>query len=128
MKTASKVFIIIGIIVGFIWIIPPIVGFIALSKINSAKCKNDLVVTGIFTMLFCSLLGGIFMFCIPEEDFKVKNAQNTQQNDTTSQPQKKDVNLQANLEKLNKLKEQGIIDENEYKALRQREIDKAFND
>lgn len=40
MKTAAKVFIIIGIVVGFITIIAPIVGFVAL---NQMKTQNDFV-------------------------------------------------------------------------------------
>ena len=44
MKTAAKVFIIIGIVVGFITIIAPIVGFVALNQMNTQKPSTaDLV-------------------------------------------------------------------------------------
>ena len=61
MKTAAKVFIIIGMIVGAIAIFPLVVGIIALNKLNTATKKDDLTVMAILTLLFCSLLGGIFM-------------------------------------------------------------------
>ena len=68
MKTAAKVFIIIGMIVGFWSILPLIFGFIALKKLKTATKKDDLVVTAILTLLFCNILGGIFMLLIKDEE------------------------------------------------------------
>ena len=68
MKTAAKVFIILRMIFGFWMIIPLVVGIIALNKIKTAKTKNDLVAMGVVTLIFCSLLGGIFMLCISDQD------------------------------------------------------------
>ena len=42
MKQAAKIFIIIGMIVGAIAIIPLVVGIIALKKLKTAQTKNDL--------------------------------------------------------------------------------------
>jgi hypothetical protein len=45
-----------------------VVGGVALKKLSVAKTKNDLIAIGICTIIFCSLLGGIFMLCIPETE------------------------------------------------------------
>ena len=68
MKTAAKVFIIIAMIITFWLIIPIIVGSIALNKLKTAQSKNELTGIGICTIFFCSLLGGIFMLCISDEE------------------------------------------------------------
>ena len=64
MKTAAKVFIIIGMIVGFWTILPLIFGGIALSKMK----KNELT-TGwkVCVLLFVSLIGGIILLCMPKD-------------------------------------------------------------
>ncbi len=69
MKKAAVVFIWVGMIMQFFLIYPIVVGALALKKLKSANTKNDLQTMGIITTFFCSLLGGIFMLCIPEEEF-----------------------------------------------------------
>src|SRR5574344_1898125 len=44
-----------------------IVGGIALKRISNAVSKGQLIAIGIFTILFCSIPGGILMLCIPED-------------------------------------------------------------
>ena len=58
MKTAAKIFIIIGMIVGFWSILPLIFGFSALKKI-----KNDEVTvgTGVLTLIFVNVIAGILL-------------------------------------------------------------------
>ncbi|MGN1373035.1 MAG: hypothetical protein ACI4VK_03180 [Candidatus Coproplasma sp.] len=68
MKTAAKVFIIIGMILGALGILPIVFGAITLSKMKSAKDVSELTVWGVLTLLFCSLLGGIFVLCMKNED------------------------------------------------------------
>lgn len=75
MKTAAKVFIIIGMVVGFWMILPLIFGFIALNKLKNAKSKDELTVVAILTLLFCNLIGGILMLCIPAEEFNSPNVE-----------------------------------------------------
>ncbi len=70
MKTAAKVFIILNMIFLFWAIFPLVVGIIALNKLNSAKSKDDLVAMGIITIFFCSLLGGIFMLLITDDELQ----------------------------------------------------------
>lgn len=69
MKTAAKVFIIIGMIVGFWMILPLIFGGITLSKMKTATKKDDITTWAVLSLLFCSLLGGIFLLCTKDEDY-----------------------------------------------------------
>lgn len=68
MKQSAKVFIWIGMILQFFLIYPIVVGVLALKKIDEAKLKEDLKTLGIFTLFFCSLIGGIFMLNIKDEE------------------------------------------------------------
>lgn len=56
---------IIGIFSSFV---PIIVGGIALRKLSVAQSHDDLVAIGIITLILCSLIGGILMLCIKDED------------------------------------------------------------
>lgn len=69
MKTAAKVFIILGMICTFYLIIPLIVGFIALKKLKTATSKQELTGIAVVTLIFCSLIGGILMLCLNDKDF-----------------------------------------------------------
>jgi len=66
MKTAAKVFIIIGMIVGFWTILPLIFGIIALKKMKTEKPSTGLSVC---VLLFCNVLGGIFLLCSKPEEY-----------------------------------------------------------
>ncbi len=65
MKTAAKVFIIIGMIAGCWYILPLVFGFIALSKM-----KNNQMTTGwkICVLLFVNIIAGILLLCMPNEE------------------------------------------------------------
>lgn len=67
--TAAKVFIILGSIFGAILLfIPTIIGIIAYKRLGTAKTRDDLVAISVVTLLFCSLIGGIIMLTINDED------------------------------------------------------------
>ena len=68
MKTPAKVFIWIGMIIQFFLVYPIILGVHALKKINTATTSSELQTLGIFTILFCSILGGVFMLCIKDDE------------------------------------------------------------
>ena len=69
MKTVAKVFIILGMIVGFWTILPLIFGGITLSKMKTATCKADMTVWGVLSLLFCNLIGGILVLCVSDEEW-----------------------------------------------------------
>ena len=69
MKKAAEVFIIIGMILGCLGIIPLIVGSIALTKLDEAEDSADIIGIAILTILFCSPIAGILMLCLSDDDF-----------------------------------------------------------
>jgi Sec-independent protein secretion pathway component TatC len=71
MKTAAKVFIILGMIFGFYMIFPIVLGAIALKKLKAANCKADFS-TGwsIVVLLLVNLIAGILLLVMKDEDFQ----------------------------------------------------------
>ena len=69
MKKAAEVFIIIGMILGCLGIIPLIVGGIALTKLDEAEDTSDIIGIAILTILFCSPIAGILMLLLDDDDF-----------------------------------------------------------
>lgn len=61
MKTAAKVFVILGMVIGCIAIIPIVIGILALKKLNDSTDKQEVMLWGILALFLCSPLGGIFM-------------------------------------------------------------------
>ena len=51
-----------------------IVGAFALKALGKAKQPSDLTAMGILTIIFCTIIGGILMLCIPQEDFKASGS------------------------------------------------------
>lgn len=70
MKLAAKIFTIIGMIVGLPTIVAPIVGFLALKKMNEATQKSDLTVMAILNLIFCNIIGGILMLVMSDADLQ----------------------------------------------------------
>lgn len=93
MKAAAKVFIILSLcltvcafIISFVWSVITfglsvliilvlglpgfITGCVAINKLNYAIKKDQLIGVGICTLLFCSLLGGIFVLCVSDESLE----------------------------------------------------------
>ena len=68
MKTAAKIFIILGMIGGCLAILPLIFGGITLSKMNTATSASELKVWGILDIFFCGIIGGILVLCLKDSD------------------------------------------------------------
>ncbi len=66
MKTAAKIFIIVGMICGFWYVLPLIFGGIALKKMKAGKPTVGLSVC---VLLFCNTLGGIFLLCSKASEY-----------------------------------------------------------
>ena len=66
MKTAAKVFIIIGMVVGCWTILPLIFGIIALKKMKTEKPSTGLSVC---VLLFCNMIAGILLLCSKPEEY-----------------------------------------------------------
>ena len=76
MKTAARVFIWIGMILGCYLIFPVIVGMNALNKLDTAKTKDELTTAAWLTFWFCNMIGGIFMLNINDFDEHTTNTSN----------------------------------------------------
>ena len=58
-------------IVALIFVPGIVFGFIALVRLNRAVCRDDVPTwLGVCTLIFTSLLGGIFMLCVSDRDFE----------------------------------------------------------
>jgi hypothetical protein len=92
MKSAAKIFTIIGMIAGCFAIYPIIFGWLCLKKMDEAQSKSDLTVWAILNFLLCSPIGGLFMLLIDEKEFPAGaaaagNNNNQQQYAQAQQPQ-----------------------------------------
>ena len=68
MKTAAKVFLILGMVVQCFLIYPIILGALAIKKINNAKTAKELTGWGVVSLLIVNLIGGILMLCMKDKD------------------------------------------------------------
>lgn len=70
MKTAAKVFIILGMVFGFYMIFPIILGALALKKLKAAQTKADFS-TGwaVVVLILVNLVAGIILLCMKDKDF-----------------------------------------------------------
>lgn len=68
MKTAAKVFLIIGMIFTFWAIYPLVLGIIACKKLDESKDIKVIHNWGIVCLFLVSLIGGIIMLVMKEED------------------------------------------------------------
>jgi hypothetical protein len=68
-------------------IVPMIVGIIALENLKTATSKKDLTTIGILTLIFSSIVGGILMLCLTDDDLKDNKVlvNNTKSNNIQSQ-------------------------------------------
>ncbi|VEU55897.1 hypothetical protein [Metamycoplasma orale] len=70
MKTATKVFLIISLIMRFMFIVPLIIDIIALRKLEKETNPKNLVVIGVLVLIFSSLIAGILMLLMKPSDLE----------------------------------------------------------
>ncbi len=97
MKSAAKAFIIIGMVLGAFAIFPIVLGIYALKAIDNAKTRSDLTNWAIVTLIFVSLLGGLFMILINDEDLQG----NAQKSGTTVGSEKDETDILNSSSNLN---------------------------
>lgn len=68
MKTAAKVFLIIGIVFTFYLIYPIVLGVIACKKLEESKDIKEIHNWGIVCLFLVSIIGGIIMLVMKEDD------------------------------------------------------------
>lgn len=67
MKKVVKVIVIINMIIGVFFIVPPIYGSKVLSKLDKVCLKQELVGTGILSLFLLSPITGILILCLKDE-------------------------------------------------------------
>ena len=127
MKTAAKVFIIIGMVLGFANIYPIVLGIIALKKLEDVDEKdgytNDVIIWGILTLAFVSRIGGIFYLLIPTNTLSSSSAKDDKVVDAEAKEVKK--TSQSFIDRIKELKELydcGAITEEEFNQLKAEEF------
>lgn len=95
-----------------------IVGRITLRKMENAKSKDELFSISIICLIFCSIVSGIILLCLDENEFEEGKKIESGVSNLEA--------LETKLNKLKSLKESGAISEEEYNELRKRTIDKEL--
>ena len=132
MKTAAKVFLIIGmvgnslglifsflgtplmlILSGCMAAVILLVGIFTFKKLDTAHSKNEIIGWGIASLILVNLIAGILVLCIPESEFEKNGSTPLSAND-----------LEKKLQELETLRSNGTISEDEYQDLRNRILNK----
>ena len=124
MKTAAKVFLILGIILQCYLIYPIILGIFAYKAIDHAKSKNELLTWGILSLVLVSLLGGLFMILIPDNEMNYEYVDMSSSDNTSYGKSKENKEEEKDVvDKLRELKD--LLDSG---AISSEEYDKIKND
>lgn len=121
MKQAAKVFLILGMVIGGITIVPIVIGVFALKAIDEAKKKEDLEVWAILSIFLVSLVGGILMLFITDEELN----ENPELIVDAKVEEKTEDDYIANIKKLKELFDSGAITKEEYEKLKAKELAKG---
>ena len=127
MRKAAKTFLIIGMILTFYLIFPIIVGAHAIKRLETARTVDDLRGYGIASIICVSVLGGIFMLCVRQEE--LDNYHGVSHQSYISAPQvsvtgyDKDNDPTERLKELKALLDDGIIDEATYNEKRKKYLE-----
>ena len=120
MKTAAKVFLILGMVsavstfyytwfFGIIYtLLSLFIGFMTYRKLNTASSKHEIIGWGIASLIIVNIIAGILILCLKDSDFN-----NSYETTSIS-------NLETKLNELDKLRKVGTITEDEYQELRKK--------
>ena len=94
------------------------VGVLTLKRLKVAKTKNEMLSLSILCLIFCNIISGILLLCMEDKDFD---------ENFVEAPQGNSINkLEEKLLKLEKMKNDGLITQEEYVELRKKAIDSGF--
>lgn len=121
---ASIVFLSMGAILALaIPIAAIVVGHITLKRLENCKNKDDMLVISIVCLIFCSSIAGIILLLMDEKEFNIGNEVKKEH---TKEENSGVSSLEKKINDLKRLKENGLITEDEYEALRKKTISEEF--
>lgn len=108
-----------------------VIGGITLYKLSNASSRDGMVVWGVLSLIFCGIVSGILILCMKDEDYsgykyvKVTTYESPNKPSSNYNQGSKDnySSLSVKLEKIEEMKRNGLIDEEEYQALRKKAIE-----
>ena len=118
MRKAAKVFLVIGMILGFYMIFPIILGSITIRKLNTASSRDELRPWGIISILFVSVLGGIFVLSVRDDE--LVGVETVSVNETGYES---DNDPAQKLLELKSLLDDGIIDQETYQEKKKKYLE-----
>ena len=118
MRKAAKVFLIIGMILQFYLVFPIIVGINAIKRLNNALTVDELKGYGIASIICVSVLGGIFMLCVKQEELDMIYPPLSE---STGYQEGEDPS--EHLKDLKTLYDDGIIDKETYEEKRKKYVE-----
>ena len=103
-----------------VWaILATIFGVKTIKKLEKAKSKDELLPITICCLIFCNIISGILLLVLDEVELGIK------EKDESGALKKDEMySLENELSKINTMKENNLISEEEYKELRKKTIDK----
>lgn len=116
MKKLAKIFLILGICFTFYLVYPIILGVYSIKRLNRAKTVDELRSWGLISLFFVSVIGGVLMLCIRQEE--LDEARDTKIISPTGYSSDYDPSL--HLIELKKFFDEGIIDEQTYNEKRKK--------
>ena len=120
MAKAARVFIIIGMVLGAPLVFPLVVGIFSLRHLNAAKTSESLKAWGIITLFLVSVLGGVFMLLIKDEE--LASCQCT----FGSKQMPREGYVETYLINLEKLYKSGVIDQKTYLEKRKQFVEEQL--
>lgn len=115
----SRAFVGIAFLLG--GIIPFVVGLVVLKKLKYIRSSKEATAIAIVCLILCNALSGILLLLAEDEDFDPELTK------TLVKDINKSDELKDEIEKLNKMKEDGLLSEQEYTELRKKLIDSRFD-
>lgn len=104
-----------------------IISIITLTKLDKFRTKKEVMPYGILCLIFCTIVAGILLLVISEEDLnKDDNNQNVKEENEKLKGMSFE-NLELKLNKLERLKSLDLIKDDEYQKLKDRIIEEYDN-
>ncbi len=128
MKTAAKIMLILGIVFQFWLIFPLVIGILAYKRLDTAQDVSEIKGLGITVLLLVNLIAGILMLMMTNDDLlqdrdavdrKLKPANDYDNDDLAI--------INNRILGIKKMKEEGIITEEEFVSMRANIVSKAIS-